>query len=200
MTNQSTSLGNGERGENGSSWFNRLAANLGFSNADARSVIENALAEDDGTAFTVRERAMLQRVLQFKDLRLEDVMVPRVDIVAIEENQFMVDLMALFRKAGYSRIPVYRDTLDEPLGMVHTKDLLSWRAAEKDPVATPVGLGGIDLGYHNCSERYSPRGDLRTRLDVGAVTMASTLGEQRVHKHKSLANGTVFCAFSYNRA
>jgi hypothetical protein len=45
---------------------------------------------------------MLRRVLQFKDLRLEDVMVPRVDIVAIEENQFMVDLMALFRKAGYS--------------------------------------------------------------------------------------------------
>jgi CBS domain containing-hemolysin-like protein len=126
MTNQSTSLGNGERGENGSSWFNRLAANLGFSNADARSVIENALAEDDGTAFTVRERAMLQRVLQFKDLRLEDVMVPRVDIVAIEESQSMADLMALFSKAGHSRLPVYRDTLDEPLGMVHVKDLLGW--------------------------------------------------------------------------
>ena len=64
MTNQSGNLGIGDRGENGSSWFNRLAANLGFSNADARAIIENALAEDDGTAFTARERAMLQRVLQ----------------------------------------------------------------------------------------------------------------------------------------
>src|SRR5687767_7508255 len=122
MTNQPTSShANGERGENGPNWFNRLAANLGFSNADAREIIENALAEDDGTAFTPRERAMLNRVLLFKDLRLEDVMVPRVDIVAIEESQTMGDLMALFSKAGHSRIPVYRDTLDEPLGMVHVK-------------------------------------------------------------------------------
>ena len=126
MTNQPSNLVNGERGENGSNWFNRLAANLGFSNADARAVIENALAEDGGTAFTARERAMLQRVLQFKDLRLEDVMVPRVSIVAIEDSQSMGELMGLFRKAGHSRIPVYRDTLDEPVGMVHVKDLLGW--------------------------------------------------------------------------
>lgn len=127
MNNQTTSMMNGERGENGSNWFNRLAANLGFSSTlDARGVIENALAEDDGAAFTARHRTMLQRVLQFKDLRLEDVMVPRVDIIAIEEGASMADLMALFRKAGHSRIPVFRDSLDEPLGMVHVKDLLGW--------------------------------------------------------------------------
>jgi CBS domain containing-hemolysin-like protein len=126
MSNQSTSLGSAERGENGSNWFNRLAANLGFLNAiDARTVIENALAEDQD-AFTARERAMLQRVLQFRELRLEDVMVPRVDIVAIDESATMAELMALFSEANHSRIPVYRDTLDEPLGMVHVKDLVSW--------------------------------------------------------------------------
>lgn len=127
MNNQTTSLMNGERGENGSSWFNRLAANLGFSNTlDARGVIENALADDDGASFSARHRAMLQRVVQFKDLRLEDVMVPRVDIVAIEEGASMAELMALFGKAGHSRIPVFRDSLDEPQGMVHVKDLLGW--------------------------------------------------------------------------
>jgi CBS domain containing-hemolysin-like protein len=139
---------NGERGENGSNWFNRLAANLGFSSTlDARGVIENALAEDDG-AFTARHRAMLQRVLQFKDLRLEDVMVPRVDIIAIEEGASMADLMALVRKAGHSRIPVFRDSLDEPLGMVHVKDLLGWimGQSQREEGAGAPHLDKVDLG------------------------------------------------------
>jgi CBS domain containing-hemolysin-like protein len=149
MNNHSTSLMNGERGENGSSWFNRLAANLGFStNVDARTVIENALAEDDGASFTARERTMLQRVLQFKDLRLEDVMVPRVDIVAIEEGASMADLMALLGKAGHSRIPVFRDSLDEPLGMVHVKDLLAWvmTQAQREDNACSPHVHKLDLG------------------------------------------------------
>jgi CBS domain containing-hemolysin-like protein len=149
MSNHQASLVTGERSEHGSSWFNRLAANFGFSgNADARAVIETALAEDDGTAFTPRERAMLQRVLQFKDLRLEDVMVPRVDIVAIEEGASMAELMALLGKAGHSRIPVYRDTLDEPLGMVHVKDLLAWlmNAGKVEAGSAAPHLGGVDLG------------------------------------------------------
>ena len=147
MSNHQTSLTNGERSESGSNWFNRLAANLGFSGAaDARAVIEEALREDDGAAFTPRERAMLGRVLQFKDLRLQDVMVPRVDIVAIEQGATMADVMAMIAKAGHSRIPVYRDTLDEPVGMVHVKDLLSWLMGGKEAASGPVSLGKVDLG------------------------------------------------------
>ena len=149
MSNHQTSLMNGERSENGPSWFNRLAANFGFSgSADARSVIESALAEDEGVSFTPRERAMLQRVLQFKDLRLEDVMVPRVDIVAIDESDSMADLIALLGKARHSRIPVYRDTLDEPIGMVHVKDLLGWLmgAGNGDASSGPLHLAKVDLG------------------------------------------------------
>lgn len=147
MSNHPSSLMNSDRGESGSSWFNRLAANLGFSgSADARAIIEEALSGDEGTAFTPRERAMLQRVLRFKDLRLEDVMVPRVDVVAIDESADMADVMALIAKAGHSRIPVYRDTLDEPLGMVHVKDVLGWlTGARETSGAAPLDLGRIDL-------------------------------------------------------
>jgi CBS domain containing-hemolysin-like protein len=146
MTNHSSSLANGDRGENGSSWFNRLAANLGFSGAaDARAVIETALSEDEGTAFTPRERAMLQRVLRFKDLRLEDVMVPRVDVVAIDESASIAEVMALIAKAGHSRIPIYRDTLDEPLGMVHVKDLLAWLTGSAKPAENGVNASSFDL-------------------------------------------------------
>ncbi len=147
MSNNKSSFANSERSENGPSWFNRLAANLGFSGgADARAIIEEALREDDGATFTPRERAMLSRVLQFKDLRLEDVMVPRVDIVAIDESATMGDVMALISKAGHSRIPVYRDTLDEPVGMVHVKDLLGWLTGGKAQVTIdPLNIGKVDL-------------------------------------------------------
>jgi hemolysin (HlyC) family protein len=148
MSNHHNGPFNGERGENGSSWFNRLAANLGFSGgADARAVIESALAEDDGAAFTPRERAMLQRVLQFRDLRLVDVMVPRVDVVAIDEADSMADVMALIGTRSHSRIPVYRDTLDEPVGMVHVKDVLGWLmgGGKTGNAVDPLNIGRVDL-------------------------------------------------------
>lgn len=184
MTNQPTSLGNGERGENGSSWFNRLAANLGFSNADARVIIENALTEDDGTAFTARERAMLQRVLQFKDLRLEDVMVPRVSIVAIEDSQSMGDLMALFSKAGHSRIPIYRDTLDEPLGMAHVKDLLGWIMKQG---TQGNGSGAPHLDKVDLSTTIADSGILRELIFAPASMSALDLLVRMQNRHIHLA-------------
>lgn len=56
MTMSNSSYTNGERGDNGTSWFNRLAANLGFASADARATIALALQEDDGGSLTPRER------------------------------------------------------------------------------------------------------------------------------------------------
>jgi CBS domain containing-hemolysin-like protein len=184
MNNSSNSLVNGERGENGSSWFNRLAVNLGFSSADARAIIENALAEDDGTSFTPRERAMLQRVLQFRDLRLEDVMVPRVGIIAIEEGQSMADLMALFGKAGHSRLPVYRDTLDEPVGMVHVKDLLGWMMKQG---TQGNGSGAPHLEKVDLSTTIGESGILRELLFAPASMSALDLLVRMQSRHIHLA-------------
>ncbi len=52
-------------------------------------------------------------------------MVPRADIVAVEEKTPVCELVALFREAQHSRLPVYRETLDDPIGLVHIKDVLS---------------------------------------------------------------------------
>ncbi len=81
-------------------------------------------------AFTEQEREMLLRVLRFGTLRIEDVMVPRADIVAIDERAPLAELLALFRAAGHSRIPVFRGTLDDPVGMAHIKDVLAWLTSE----------------------------------------------------------------------
>jgi CBS domain containing-hemolysin-like protein len=67
---------------------------------------------------------MLTNLLRFGETRVGDVMVPRGDIVAVEENISLGDLIARFREAQHSRIPVYRDTLDDPIGVIHVKDVL----------------------------------------------------------------------------
>ncbi len=133
---------NGERQE--PSWFDRLAAKLGFApSIDARAVIEEALADDEGLAFSVAERAMLQKALRFKNLRAEDMSLPRGSIVAVEDCAPLADLIAVFSRTGYSRVPVYHDTLDNPLGMVHVKDVMSWIFARLQEQPQAGGAGGL---------------------------------------------------------
>ncbi|HUE44711.1 MAG TPA: hemolysin family protein [Aestuariivirgaceae bacterium] len=70
--------------------------------------------------------SMMRNLLEFVDLRVEDVMVPRAEIVAIDEDASVHELLHRFMEANHSRLPVYRETLDDPVGMVHIKDFLRW--------------------------------------------------------------------------
>ena len=72
-----------------------------------------------------QERLMLGNLLKFGELTVADVMVPRADIVAVEVETPFTDLIALFREAQHSRLPIYRETLDDPLGMIHIKDVVA---------------------------------------------------------------------------
>jgi CBS domain containing-hemolysin-like protein len=93
-------------------------------------------------------RSMMVNLLEFAGMRVDDVMVPRVDIVAIEESATLHELMLRFAEASHSRVPVYRETLDDLIGMVHIKDLLAWmvknftqkkrRRSAKTPEAEPA--------------------------------------------------------------
>lgn len=69
---------------------------------------------------------MLDAAEEFHFLTVEDVMVPRADIVAIETSASLADVSLAFKDAGHSRLPVYKETLDDPLGMVHIKDILPY--------------------------------------------------------------------------
>lgn len=170
MSNSYSNLNTGERQDNGSSWFDRLAANLGFSsNVDTRTVIEEALAEDDGASFTAAERAMLQKTLRFRELRVEDVMVPRAEIVAIDEDATLSELLAVFADGGHSRVPIYRDTLDEPLGMIHVKDLMNWVIAQ---AATKAAGGPFDLGAADLSQTIASV-DIKRELIFAPPSMSA---------------------------
>jgi CBS domain containing-hemolysin-like protein len=66
---------------------------------------------------------LVSHAREFQDLRVEDVMTPRADIVAIEQSSAFSEVVARFVDAEHSRMPVYKETLDEPVGLVHVKDV-----------------------------------------------------------------------------
>ncbi len=78
------------------------------------------------------EREILTNVISLRDKDVADCMVPRADIVAADIESSLSDIVALMISCAHSRLPVYRETLDETVGMVHTKDVLPYLAEGKD--------------------------------------------------------------------
>ncbi|MBN9545211.1 MAG: HlyC/CorC family transporter [Alphaproteobacteria bacterium] len=108
------------------------------SSAAIRESLEEVIEESERKvpALSQQERVMLANMLGFGELKVSDVMVPRAQILAVDEDTPMGELVALFRDAKHSRLPVYRETLDDPTGLVHVKDVLA--------LLEPDGAGG----YH----------------------------------------------------
>ncbi|WP_374526318.1 hemolysin family protein [Sphingopyxis sp.] len=79
------------------------------------------------------ERKMVRNLLHFGEQTVDDVAVPRGEIIAVPESASFADIVALFADAGHSRLPVYRETLDEVVGMIHVKDVFAVLAAGKQP-------------------------------------------------------------------
>lgn len=102
------------------------------------------------------ERQMLRNMLHFSEHTVDDVAVPRADIVAISQDAPFAELMALFAQAGHSRIPVYKDTLDHVTGMIHIRDAFAILARDeahpetlesliRQPLYVPQSMGVLDL-------------------------------------------------------
>ena len=79
------------------------------------------------------ERKMVRNLLHFGEQTVDDVAVPRGEIIAISESASFDEIVALFADAGHSRLPVYRETLDEVVGMIHVKDVFAVLAAGRTP-------------------------------------------------------------------
>jgi CBS domain containing-hemolysin-like protein len=89
---------------------------------EAATENEEPLGED--------ERRLLANILSVRDRSVDDVMVPRADIVAVEKEASLADVIDVITSSGHSRLPVYRETLDDAIGMVHIKDVLAWRGRD----------------------------------------------------------------------
>lgn len=72
------------------------------------------------------ERKIMKRTLEMKEISVKEIMTPRVEIVCLDEDAYLIDLMKLIQLEGYSRIPIYRDNIDRIVGLCYAKDLLNF--------------------------------------------------------------------------
>lgn len=131
------------------SLINRLRALMRWRHNSIREDLEDALSEDgeDTPEFSPEERSMLKNVLDLREMRVEDVMVPRADVVAVPSTITLGDLLKCFQDAEHSRLPVYEETLDDAQGIVHIKDVLSHliTAAMDGSAEGKIDLSRVDL-------------------------------------------------------
>ena len=98
----------------------------GGGDADLRESIEEVIEEHEATpnSLNPEQREMLMNIISFGELEVDDVMVPRTDIVALETGASPGEVIRTFRQAHHSRLPVFRETLDDIVGFVHIKDVV----------------------------------------------------------------------------
>lgn len=126
--------GNGHRPKNNFlARFNALFKHK--SDTTLREAIEEFIEINENgeqTEVNLHERTLISNVLKLRDLTVVDVMIPRADIIAIDIATTQKDLLALLSSKQFSRLPVYRETLDDVAGTVHIKDILSHLSQGKE--------------------------------------------------------------------
>jgi CBS domain containing-hemolysin-like protein len=175
-------------------FFARLARALfGWKNGPTRADIEVVLeaAGPGETGVSPEERTMIKNVLALRGRRIDHVMVPRGDIIAVHQDIALGELVKVFENAGHSRLVVYNDTLDDPVGMVHIRDLIAFMAAqatvnpEKNLKRKKPRPAGLDLGAINLAMQLSSTKIMRELLYVPpsmpALDLLAKMQATRIH-------------------
>ncbi|MBB5517547.1 hemolysin family protein [Amphiplicatus metriothermophilus] len=144
-------------------------------NGELAEAIENGRGEGARRLPRAR-REMIERVIAFDEKRVDDVMAPRADIVAVDLDTPLDQLVRVFAEAGHSRLPIYRGDLDNPIGMVHIKDVIALladpaRAAGDGPVLKKIRR---DVLYAPPSMRIT---DLLLKMQASRIHMALVVDE-----------------------
>ncbi len=177
-------------------WHGLKTMLFGEPELSLRDQIEDAIDEheEEGEAAAAPgdlspvERQMLRNLLQLGERVVDDVKVPRADIIAVPESISFPDLVAEFVEAEHSRLPVYRESLDHVIGMIHVKDMLAALAISPEkrsiaellrpPLYVPQAMGVLDL----LAEMRSKRTHLAIVIDEysgteGLVTIEDLVEE-----------------------
>ena len=110
-------------------WLKRLFGHRNGGESLRDTIEELIEQEDTANSEAGEEIVFLRNVLQLRDLAANDVMVPRADIVGVEIDTPLDELVSLMGGSAHSRMPVFRETLDDAVGMVHVKDVVAWRGS-----------------------------------------------------------------------
>jgi len=182
-------------------WWRRLKARLfGSRDIGLRESLEGAIetheAQYPGESFKEEAKSMMLNIIEFAGLRVDDVMVPRADIVAIDDTASMHDLLQRFTEANHSRLPVYRESLDDIAGMVHVKDFMRWMAVKgarrrkskaAKPAAPSLSIAATDMalavkqsGLHRevlFVPPSMPAADLLVKMQASHIHLAIVIDE-----------------------
>jgi CBS domain containing-hemolysin-like protein len=175
-------------------WLARaIRALFGWKAGSVRDDLQVVLdaSTPDEVGFSAIERTMLRNILGLHERRIADVMIHRADIVAVKRDIPLGELMSLFESAAHSRLVVYNDTLDDPEGIVHIRDLLAFmtaRARAPDPGKTkrkkpfPAGLDlrAVDLALP-LSEANIIRKLLFVPPSMRAIDLLAQMQASRIH-------------------
>ncbi len=132
-----------------------------------------AAADENPEPLTETGGELVSQARAFQDLRVEDVMKPRADIVGIERSCTFAELTARFVEAEHSRMPVYKETLDEPVGVVHVKDVFKLLASKsRQPKPEDHVLSG---------RRHLVREVLYVPPSMLAERLLTTMRAKRIH-------------------
>ncbi len=108
----------------------RLKSNDVVTEDEIMTVVEEA--EEDGT-LREEETNLIRSVIEFDDLEVCDILVPRVNVVAVDVQSSMEEIKDVFMREGYSRLPVYKDSIDTIIGTIHEKDFFNlYLSGKKD--------------------------------------------------------------------
>jgi CBS domain containing-hemolysin-like protein len=183
-----------EAERDGGNWIMRMLRAIfhwkaGSMRADLREALEDGAG--GGAEFSPAESALLKNILTLRERRVADVMIPRADIVSVQQNISLGELMKVFEGAGHSRLVVYDDTLDDPVGMVHIRDLVAYMAKDAaQGAAKPARRrrplpAGLDLKAVNLSIPLLAAKLIRTILFVPpsmpAIDLLARMQATRIH-------------------
>ena len=126
-------------------------------------------AEEDGT-LKEEETELIRSVIEFDDLEVGDILVPRVNIIAVEVSSSMDDIKKVFAREGYSRLLVYKDSIDTVIGTIHEKDFFNAYLAGKK------GIDGIMQNAFYTTE-HAKISDLLKQLQKKKLHIAVVLDE-----------------------
>jgi CBS domain containing-hemolysin-like protein len=157
-------------------WLMRVMRILfGWKAASTRADLEHVLtAEQPQSGFSPEEAVMLKNILGLRETRIERVMVPRADIVAVQQNITLGELVKVFEVAGHSRLVVYNDTLDDPTGMIHIRDLIAFMAAHASRSSTHAGAAQASAQSDGQDAAKTPS------LDFADIDLAMPLSATRI--------------------
>src|SRR5437588_10491857 len=157
---------------------------------DDLQVVLDASTPDE-VGFSAIERTMLRNILNLHERRIADVMVHRADIVAVKRDIPLGELMSIFESAAHSRLVVYNETLDDPEGIVHIRDLLAFmtaRARVSDPTKSKRKKpfpAGLDLRAVDLAMPLAHASILRKLLFVPpsmrAIDLLAQMQASRIH-------------------